>query len=717
MKKIAFLLLFFFAIVSLHAQDYMINFIGIGASTTVDAVTVENFTQGKSISLLGSETLHLMATVTGNAIELNNVDFPLHIYPNPSSDFFTLEFSAKSGPVSITLFDRSGREMANLKQPLSNGIHSFRVSRLNYGIYTIKVDLQNQSYSGKLISQGSSNTQITINYLGNKGAAQENIKLKNATTERFWQYTTGDILGFTGSFGDLSTVIMDVPTKSKTLTFSFTASLPTVTTTAATNITSTGATLGGNVISDGNATVTERGICYSTSESPTTSSSKVVIGGGTGSFSSTITGLSPNTTYYVRAYAINSKDTGYGEPFIFTTKSISTPEVTTSTVTEILPTSAVSGGNVTNDGNLEVTARGVCWKLAGQNPTINDSKSTDGTGVGSFTSILTGLQPNADYYIRAYATNSQGTSYGEEIFFATTQVLSLATVITSAATLVTSSSAVLGGNVTSDGNATVTERGICYSTSESPTASNIKVVIGTGTGSFSSTITGLSANTTYYVRTYAINSQGPFYGNELNFKTESEIVTDIDGNIYHTETIGTQVWMVENLKATKYNDGQSIRNVTDALAWEGLTDGAYCWYNNNRDYYNLYGALYNWHTVNTGKLAPKGWHVPSDTEWTTLANFLGGESIAGGKLKETGMAHWESPNTGASNSNGFTALPGGNRNYAGIYSSMGDYGWWWSSTETNSDDASIRYIYFDYLSLDSSARNKGVGFSVRCIKD
>ena len=135
------------------------------------------------------------------------------------------------------------------------------------------------------------------------------------------------------------------------------------------------------------------------------------------------------------------------------------------------------------------------------------------------------------------------------------------------------------------------------------------------------------------------------------------IIADIDGNIYNTVIIGTQVWMKENLKATKLNDGTNILLETDNATWISLTDPAYCWYNNDASSYkNTYGALYNWFTVETGKLCPTGWHVPSDAEWFTLIDFLGGESVAGGKLKEIGNTHWNSPNTGATDEYGFTAI-------------------------------------------------------------
>ena len=196
-------------------------------------------------------------------------------------------------------------------------------------------------------------------------------------------------------------------------------------------------------------------------------------------------------------------------------------------------------------------------------------------------------------------------------------------------------------------------------------------------------------------------------------------VTDYDGNVYSAVTIGTQCWMQQNLKTTKFNDGSAIPNVTDSTTWVNLSTLGYCWYNNNYSTYgSIYGALYNWYSVNTGKLCPIGWHVPDTTEWSTLINDLGGSSVAGGALKSTSVL-WTSPNTGATNSSGFSALPSGYRDgYDGSFYSLGDNGDWWSATENNTTYAF--HCNLDYIRLNailSNDYNKQNGFSVRCVKD
>lgn len=202
-------------------------------------------------------------------------------------------------------------------------------------------------------------------------------------------------------------------------------------------------------------------------------------------------------------------------------------------------------------------------------------------------------------------------------------------------------------------------------------------------------------------------------------KDNDNSIKDIDGNVYTSVTISTQVWLIENLKTTKYNDGTAIPLVTDNTAWSNLSTPGYCWYNNDANTYEgTYGALYNWYTVNTGKLCPTGWHVPTDAEFATLINYLGGPLSAGNKLKETGITHWASPNTGATNESGFTALPGGARTENdGIFFHIRDEGNWWSASESDATFAWNRYLTYSNPDSYSVYNYKQIGFSVRCLQD
>jgi uncharacterized protein (TIGR02145 family) len=292
-------------------------------------------------------------------------------------------------------------------------------------------------------------------------------------------------------------------------------------------------------------------------------------------------------------------------------------------------------------------------------------------------------------------------------------------VFTLAAANITTSFALAGGYITNDGGGEITMRGVCWNTSQNPTVSlTTKTQNGIGTGTFLSDITSLEANTVYYLRAYATNRGGTGYGSEKFFKTAHSILTDVDGNEYFAIEIGTQVWMQNNLKTSKYNDGTSIPLVTDETAWTNLSTPGYCWYSNDSAAYGAtYGALYNWYTVNTGILCPTGWHEASDTELSTLTAYLGGVYVAGGKMKEAGTTHWLYTNSEATNESGFKALPGGLRNYNGTFLGSGTLARFWTST-AGDPAGSIGCMIRDYDSqLTTGLFLKNYGMSVRCVKD
>jgi uncharacterized protein (TIGR02145 family) len=299
----------------------------------------------------------------------------------------------------------------------------------------------------------------------------------------------------------------------------------------------------------------------------------------------------------------------------------------------------------------------------------------------------------------------------------------LATVTTAAVSTFTASGAVTGGDVTANGGGTITGRGVCYGTTANPDITGLHTTDGTGTGAFTSTLSGLTDGTVYYVRAYATNSVGTAYGTQVQLLT---MVSDAEGFLYKTVLINNKVWMAENLRTKKYNDNSDVTNITDGAAWAALTTEAYCWYGNDETTNKpLYGALYNWYAVNNGNLCPTGWHVPTDAEFKALEIFLGmtqTEADAGSwrgtsqgvQLKSA--AGWTAGN--GTNVSGFTALPGGYRYYGnGSFQGVGTIGYFWSSTTDTPERSFMRQLDSTHDGVERANADNKAGKSVRCIKN
>ena len=284
---------------------------------------------------------------------------------------------------------------------------------------------------------------------------------------------------------------------------------------------------------------------------------------------------------------------------------------------------------------------------------------------------------------------------------------------------ITQTGAVVVGNLSEKIFGHIIDKGIYWENVSDPAENGIISSGASGKGSYVCTLTGLKPGGGYYVKSYVISGTDTLYGDNILFYTQDYgTMRDIDGNIYKTINIGTRTWMAENLKTTRYNDGKTIPLVQDEKAWVDLSTPGYCWYGNDGETYREdYGALYNWHAINTGILCPEGWHVPTDEEWRELTMLLDGENKAGGKLKQTGIACWVEPNTGATNEYGFNALPGGFRFSDGKFYDFGFSGYWWSSTEKSNPDAYFRFVYYIDSNIYRFNNDKTNGFSIRCIKD
>ncbi|MBN1598553.1 MAG: T9SS type A sorting domain-containing protein [Bacteroidales bacterium] len=424
-KLCALPVLFFIYITSIHAQDYLISFNGTGAATTVTTVKIENLTQGTNITISGSDILHLVNIISGDETIDQNSDKQIYLYPNPMTDYARMQFVLpESGETFITLYDMSGRKLAQKRDILSKGKHTYEIQNTEQGIYFVRISSGKYSLSGRLICSGSQKNSTKIIYENSIAAIGSTIESKSTNTESVMQYNDGDRLKFTGINGIYRTVIVDVPTNNKNITFNF------------------------------------------------------------------------------------------------------------------IP------------------------------------------------------------------------------------------------------------------------------------------------------------------------------------------CTDEDENNYPVVILGNQIWMGENLKTTKYCNGDPIPNVTDGPEWAGLTTPAYCWYDNDSGYKNVYGALYNWYTVKTGNICPDGWHVSTDDEWHQLIFFLDTDAvvtwieskIAASALKETGTAHWNPPSTGTDES-GFTALPGGYRKYTGSFGGATDNANWRTASEYDSTNVWYRYMFTNSGDVYRQTTNMQAGYSVRCLKD
>jgi uncharacterized protein (TIGR02145 family) len=493
-----------------------------------------------------------------------------------------------------------------------------------------------------------------------------------------------------------------------------------------TNILTNKADASGLIIDLGDG-ATQHGHCYAITPNVTIDYSKTQLGvpTATGGFTSQLSNLQAGTRYYIKAYISNGTETVYGTETNFTTVTASIPTITTTAISSVTTTSASSGGNISSDGGAPVTARGVCWNTS-PGATIANSKTTDGTGTGNFTSTIAGLTTFTTYYVRAYATNNAGTVYGNEIAFTT--LSSIPTISTTSITDVTSSSAKSGGNITNNGGTPVSVSGICWSINTNPTVADMHTVDGTPSGTFISNLTGLAPGTSYYVRAYATNNIGTAYGVQISFTTSSSSVTCSAFQVTHTAglvapvtktvnygtvltnlTGSNKCWITQNLGAD--NQAVSATDVSESAA------GWYWQFNKQQGYKHDGGTRTpnitwitainensNWTAANDpcAILLGTGWRIPTQTEWT-LADATGGWSNFNDIYASVLKLHIA----------GFLLDTNGTL----IARSSGGGGGFWSSTQNTSTNTIGWNLIFDSGSCDMSSFNKANGSSIRCIKD
>jgi hypothetical protein len=695
----------FFAVLLMSAmaigQSIVVTFTGRnqnGNYHPFTSVSVQNQTRGWSQTLTYPDTT-LILNVTQGIADVDRQMIGLSaVAPNPFVGTATATLAlAEAEHVTFEVVRINGQRIVAKDLDLPAGSHQIALSLAETQVAFLVVKTPTQRYVAKLANKGNGGGN-DIRLLG----STENIPQRKAVAEGDFQ--VGDLMSYVGLSGDggTSTAVAKSQQASELISLVFTdedqtTGLPTVITLDVSNITAYSATCGGNVTDDGNTTVTERGVCWSTSHNPTVSNSHTTDGSGIGSFTSSITGLSANTTYYVRAYATNSAGTAYGEERTFTTSaSVSLPTVTTSSVSSITLSTATCGGNVTNDGNATVTARGVCWSTS-HNPTVSNSHTTDGSGTGNFTSSITWLSANTTYYVRAYATNSVGTAYGNEVLFTT------------------NTPSVVGFDENGASNAVFT---VAYGCTVKFSRGNLQYQASTGTWRFA-------------------EHQSDFIGTDnTNISSSYSGWIDLFG-------WGTSGW-VSGANAyqpwatsTTYSDYQSGSSGINYLTG---------------DYANADWGVYN--AISNGGNQAGMWRTLTSDEWSYLLNSRAtstingvenaryAEAVVNGKnglvifpdnfTMPSGMSYPSGINTGSAtfNSNIYTAsqwsqmegagcifLPAaGYRNGTGV-SYVGSGGYYWASSSPYAGEYIADYVYFYSGVVSMNYLSRYYGLSVRLVRD
>jgi uncharacterized protein (TIGR02145 family) len=425
----------------------------------------------------------------------------------------------------------------------------------------------------------------------------------------------------------------------------------------------------------------------------------------------------------------------YLKKFAFSVRCIKTPEGSTPTVSTLSVTltgntDASVTAQVSHDGGSKVSGRGIIW---GTSSFISmeayDHKANSEGGKGDFSILINELLPQTTYYFRAWAHNSQGLALGNIISFTTPAEPALPKVKTSASFEILPYSITGGGDVTDDGNLEILARGLVYGLNSGiDLSSNLGYTVNQrGKGIFTSEIHPLWEETKYYIKAYATNALGTSFGEEVIVQTPDYehcgVAVDVDGNTYRTVIIGQKCIMRENLRVSRFRNGDAINHVPDNSAWRNTNQPAWVNYDNNPAYDQVYGKLYNWYAVNDSRgLCPVGWRVSSYDDLIHMAEILGGEAVAGGKMKQifnssqNAKALWIAPNTAATNESGFTATPHGYRLANGYFSGLANSAYLRTSTASGNNHSYQFYLYYNKESFSGDLFGHNDGDAVRCVK-
>ncbi|MCX6225900.1 MAG: T9SS type A sorting domain-containing protein [Bacteroidia bacterium] len=747
MKRTKLLMVLVFYSLICWGQNISVTFTGTGAATQIDSIIATNLSTNQSVTLPGNETL-LLTLNTGIPV-ISELTKNGIVFPNPFSGKTTFTTIAENPQnVYLKVHNMMGQVVSETKAFLQPGENKFEISLSHSGIYLVSITTDQGTESYKAICNYGTESKSRIQYDGwvsGVSNCPNQSGLKSSQSGYSLGYKYGDVIYYkckSGPFTAISTdVFTDPPTASKNCLIEFTA----CTETDGKNYSS---------VKIGTQTWMAENLAYLPSVSPSSE------GLGNGSF------------YYV--YGYEGKDVNAAKATInyatygvlYTWESAKTACPPDWHLPTDLDWKIMEKYLGMSDNDVNLTSDRKSGAVGSQ---LKENGTSHWLGFNTGASNLSGfnaLPGGYRYYLgspfyqgsftmlgnyasfwsadvsgawgRTLTHNSVGVDrYNREKMLGfsvrclknTTETASFPTVNTVSVIEISPSSATGGGNVTADGNASVTGKGICWSTSQNPTKNNAHTSDGTGTGSFTSSLYGLSDNTVYYVRAYATNSVGTSYGNQVGFKTyrgDGGGTFDYDGRTYRYKSIGTQIWMTENLaylpSVSQSSSGSDTSPYYYVYGYEGSDVSAA----KTTENYTLYGVLYNWQSAKTA--CPPGWHLPSDEEWWILEMNLGmSESdhfsgwrltgAVGGQMKEAGTIHWDSPNTGANNSSGFNALPGGTRAINGGFNKLHTKAYFWSTYTNYEPTAYVRYLGNDF---DGDGRENNywrVGLSVRCVKN
>lgn len=864
MRTFCFLTIFLLSLaLKLSAQSIYVSFKGTGESVLVDSVIATNLATGKSITVPGAGTL-ILSTGTG-ILEENDFSEYLKLYPNPiKNDALLTFFNHQAEKTTITVHDLIGKEVYHSSNFLEAGEHAFKVSIGSSGIFLISISGSKDRKCIKAISTESGSGRISITRMGESAEIVQPSD-PNRHKDYFRPYSLafsmGDRILYQGMSGNYSRILTDQTSDSQEYEFEFISCtdldgrsypvvqigeqvwmarnldyLPKIDTKK--DLQSTPSYFvyqyEGSSVQEAKATdnyknygvlynwaaaskgcpegwhlpsleewnqlfnylypragykLRETGrIHWSSSTKKNTNEagfSALPAGELYPYYSEFPVGIYPvfrnlqvKATFWtssereltykdgLSAYFMGLDDSqhgyksGFEHDFYYThywypshITNISgysvrcvrgkKAELVTHDVSEITSNSAICGGTITSDGGTKVTGRGVCWSTETY-PSLDDSKTEDGAGAGTFTSELTGLNGDTTYYVRAYAINVVGVSYGQQVSFRT--MSGPPSLTTAEVTQVNDSSAVSGGIITNDGAGPITARGVCWSTQENPSIEDNCTNDGTGTGAFVSQITELESSTTYYVRAYATNSYGTGYGRQIRFRSMEGSFTYF-GKVYNYQRFGSQFWMVENLAylpaVSNSSEGSETTKHYYVYGYEG-NDTAQAMQTEN---YRNYGVLYNWPAAMKGASAsnsvpsrvrgicPPGWHLPSEAEWIILEDYLINQGY-GCEANREGVAKSLASTAGwtlatkpgeigydqeRNNASGFNAYPAGERYPYGPFSYIGERAHFWTTSRASDNHQLIwfRVLFSEYFNTFESYElgHREEGFSVRCLKD